>query len=290
MPPSRRVTETTSKNGRPEIVASRRSWAATRASPSIARWIALSASHGRAAWPLTPLNVTRAVSVPTHPACTVRSVGSSRIARSASWTSGHASKSAGSGLWLGGSSSRPNRSNATSTRPGLRSREVAHELERDGDAALHVARAASVHRAVGDPAGNVVLGRDGVVVAREHEQRDVGPALARPQVRLVALEDRRERLGHERADPLPDLRLVQALRADVDELERAAAEAVCELAHGAERTVQEAGAYFRPWPRQSSSGRPVPSPNGASCSPCSRKAWTATRSSRSCGSSPGRPA
>ena len=64
--------------------------------------------------------------------------------------------------------------------PGLGSREVAHELERDGDAALHVARAASVHRAVGDPAGNVVLGRHGVVVAREHEQRDVRRAARAP--------------------------------------------------------------------------------------------------------------
>ena len=88
-------------------------------------------------------------------------------------------------------------------RPGLRSREVAHELERDGDAALHVARAAPVHRAVGDPAGNVVLGRHGVVVAGEHEERDVGAALARPEVRLVALEDRRERLGHERRGAVP---------------------------------------------------------------------------------------
>ena len=68
MPPSSRVTETTSKNGRPAITASRRSWVATRASPSIARWRALSASQGRAEWPLTPWNVTRAVRFPTQPA------------------------------------------------------------------------------------------------------------------------------------------------------------------------------------------------------------------------------
>ena len=131
-------------------------------------------------------------------------------------------------------------------RPGLGSSEVAHELEGDGDAALHVARAAPVHRAVGNPAGNVVLGRHGVVMAGEHEERDADAPLTCPEERLVAHEDGGELLGHERPEPFPDLRLVQALRADVHELERAAAEAVCELAHRAERTVQVAGAYFPP--------------------------------------------
>ena len=74
---------------------------------------------------------------------------------------------------------------------------------------------------------------------------------------------------------------MEALGTDVDELERAPAEAVCERAHRAERTAREGGAYFRPWRRRSSKEQPVRSPSAGSCWPCSRRAATGRRSSRS---------
>ena len=52
--------------------------------------------------------------------------------------------------------------------------EVAHELERDCDAAFHVARAETVYGAALDPAREVALCRDGVVVAGEHDERRTG--------------------------------------------------------------------------------------------------------------------
>ena len=49
--------------------------------------------------------------------------------------------------------------------------ELACELEHHREAALHVARAESDDGAVLDPAGDVLLGRNGVVVAGEHDER-----------------------------------------------------------------------------------------------------------------------
>ena len=53
----------------------------------MARSIALSACHGRAEWPARPRKTARAVTLPTQPAWTVQSVGSSTIASAASWAS-----------------------------------------------------------------------------------------------------------------------------------------------------------------------------------------------------------
>ena len=50
------------------------------------------------------------------------------------------------------------------------SREIAHELERDRNPALHVARAEPVHGAVCDPAWEVLLGRHRVVVTGEDDE------------------------------------------------------------------------------------------------------------------------
>ena len=129
---------------------------------------------------------------------------------------------------------------------GIERREIAHELDRDRDAALHVTRPAPVHSVVGDRARDVVLCGNGVVVAGEDEQGRAFAAAARPQERLVPLEHRVERRGDQAAKPLTDLGLVEALRSDVHELERPAAQAICELAHRGERTAREGGAYFPP--------------------------------------------
>jgi hypothetical protein len=83
-------------------------------------------------------------------------------------------------------------------------------------------------------------------VTRENEQRRVRAAFARPQLRLVAPKDGSEGGRHQRLEMPPDLGLVEALGADVDEVERAPAEAVCKRAHRAERTARKGGAYFRP--------------------------------------------
>jgi GTPase len=109
--------------------------------------------------------------------------------------------------------------------------DLAHELQSDCDAALHVAGAAPVDRAVRDPAREVLLRGDGVVVAREDEQRRVGTALPRPQKNLVSFEDRCEPRGHERPQPLAHGCLVEALRGNVHQLERATGQAVGEGAH-----------------------------------------------------------
>ena len=117
--------------------------------------------------------------------------------------------------------------------PRLAGGEFPDELERDGDAAFHVARPAAVHGAVLQAARDVRLRGHGVVMPREDEERGVRTAFACPEERIVALEDGRERQRDERPEPLADLGLVQALGPDVDELERAGREALGEAVHGA---------------------------------------------------------
>ena len=147
-------------------------------------------------------------------------MGSSRIARSAAGASCERSNRSGSGLNWAGSSSLPKRSSATSTGPGSRERQLADELDRDRDAALHVGRAAAVHGAVGDPARHVVLRGHGVVVADEQDERHLGPPRAREDERVLGRVLGRERRRDEREQVRAHLGLVQALRRDVDELER----------------------------------------------------------------------
>jgi hypothetical protein len=53
--------------------------------------------------------------------------------------------------------------------------EVARQFERDGEPALHVARAKAVHLAVGHAPGNVALRRDRVVVGGKNDQREPVP-------------------------------------------------------------------------------------------------------------------
>ena len=76
----------TSVNVSPPISTGRGSIAANGRNPSSALSIAFSAVHGRAEWPLTPWKVMRAFRLPRQPAWIVLSVGSSRIASSASCT------------------------------------------------------------------------------------------------------------------------------------------------------------------------------------------------------------
>ena len=113
-------------------------------------------------------------------------------------------------------------------------REVAHELERDRDAALHVARAEPVHRAVLDPAREVLLRRDRVVVPGEDDERHLRRAApsAKRKTSSPAYSHVRAS-GHEREQVLADRVLVAALRGDVHELERACGEALGERGHRA---------------------------------------------------------
>ena len=220
--------------------------------------------------------------LPRQPAWIVRSVGSSRIARSAAGASCERSNRSGSGLNWAGSSSLPKRSSATSYGPGSAEREIADDLERNRDAALHVGRAAAVHRAVGDAARHVVLGGNGVVVADEQDERHAGPPRPREDERVLGRILRRERLRHEREEVCAHLCLVQALGGNIDQLERPLGQT---LRQGLHDGFHEASvpAYSRaspadPTPRQGSS------PRRGSCWPCSRKGPTRRTSWASSGS------
>ena len=78
-----------------------------------------------------------------------------------------------------------------------------------------------VHDAVRDPAGHVVLGRDGVVVAGEQTSGTLGAALGREHERVLACVLRREAVGDQRQQVRAHLGFVPALGRDVDQLERA---------------------------------------------------------------------
>ncbi len=118
----------------------------------------------------------------------------------------------------------------------LRGCELPYELERDGDAALHVARATPVNGAARDVAGHVVLCGDGVVVAGEHEERRSRSPGPSPEERLVALVDGLERRRHERPQVRAGRGFVAALGGDVDELERPCRQPFRERAHDGETT------------------------------------------------------
>ena len=109
--------------------------------------------------------------------------------------------------------------------------DVSCDLERDGEASLHVARAEAVHVSVGDPSGEIPLRRNGVVVRGEDDQRAAGAPRRGEEVRLVArvLGDPARRDEGEHV--LADSRLVTALRRNVHELERPRGEAVGERGH-----------------------------------------------------------
>src|SRR3954447_19505785 len=114
-PPCTVTAETTSRNVSPANSWSTGSSAASCAMPTPARWMALSASHGRALWPATPRNVHVALMLPTQPACSWLSVGSMTTTRSASRSPGSRSSSGVRALSPKGSSSRPKNTNPRST-------------------------------------------------------------------------------------------------------------------------------------------------------------------------------
>src|SRR3954469_10992402 len=108
MPPAMRVTDATSTKRRPSNSCGSGSWAASAATPTAARVIALSASHGRAEWPARPWKVHVALMLPRQPAWRALSVGS--IITTSSGASGWRSSSGVSALSVSGSSSRPKNS------------------------------------------------------------------------------------------------------------------------------------------------------------------------------------
>ena len=205
---------------------------------------------------------------PRQPAWIVRSVGSSRIARSAAGASCERSNRSGSGLNWAGSSSLPKSSSATSYGPGSAEREIADELERNRNAALHVGRAAAVHRAVGDSARHVVLRGNGVVVADEQNERHVRPPRPREHERVLGRILGREGLRNEREQVGAHLCFVQALGGNVDQLERPLGQTLRQRFHEASVPAYSRTSPADPTPRQGSS------PRRGSCWPCSRKGPT----------------
>src|SRR4051794_5691668 len=115
IPPSIRVTETTCTNRSPSNSRGSYGTSASAAMPAAARWIALSASHGRAEWPLVPGKVHVALMFPRQPAWIAFAVGSMTITASAPRRPGSRSSSGPSALWTMGSSSRPKKTYPTST-------------------------------------------------------------------------------------------------------------------------------------------------------------------------------
>jgi hypothetical protein len=95
--------------------------------------------------------------------------------------------------------------------------EVLGEEQLDGDAALHVGRAAAVDAAVDDPAGQVVPQRHGVDVPRDHDP--LGAAEVRPRDHRVAVAVHGEvwHLAQHQLDGLGQATLVTADRLDVAE-------------------------------------------------------------------------
>ncbi len=108
---------------------------------------------------------------------------------------------------------------------------VADQLDCDREPALHVARSDSVHGAVLDAPRKVVLRRDGVVVRRQHDERQLGSARRREEERFVAGELRLPAVRNELEETLADRLLRAALRRDVHELERPRSETVGERGH-----------------------------------------------------------
>ena len=114
---------------------------------------------------------------------------------------------------------------------GRRKRIRSGELEGDREPTLHVARAETPYLALGPRSGEVPLGRDGVVVRDEDDERKARTLRRREEECLVSGELDLPRRGNEPEYVLPDRLLVAALRRDVDELERARGESVGERAH-----------------------------------------------------------
>jgi hypothetical protein len=107
IPPATRVTETTSVKRSPSNSRGAGGTWASAWIPAAARWIALSASHGRAECPERPWKVHVALTLPRQPAWTALAVGSMTTTRSAVLSPASRARSPDSALSLTASSSRP---------------------------------------------------------------------------------------------------------------------------------------------------------------------------------------
>jgi GTPase len=117
---------------------------------------------------------------------------------------------------------------------GRRARlDVARELERHGEAPLHVARPEPVYCTVLDTSRNVSLRGHRVVVRDEQDERCGRTPRPGEEERLVTCVLGLPDGGHEGEQVLPDRILAATLRRDVHELERAGGEAVGEPGHRA---------------------------------------------------------
>jgi GTPase len=116
-------------------------------------------------------------------------------------------------------------------RPRRLMSEIAHDLDRDREAALHVARPETVHGAAGDAAREVALRRNGVVVAREGDEWHAGASRGDEQRCVVRAVLGLERGRHQVQEVIADTRLVTALGRDVHELESPRCKAFGERGH-----------------------------------------------------------
>ena len=166
----------------------------------------------------------------------VTSVGSSRIASAASWTTRELVEERGQRaelrrqLLLAEDEQRE-----VDGGLGAALLELARQLEQHGEPALHVARAEAHDGAVLDPAGDVLLRRNRVVVAGEDDERPAVPPRRREDEGVLAARTPARTRRHERGDVSGDLGLVAALGGDVDELERPLGQPVRERWHRRKR-------------------------------------------------------
>ena len=193
------------------------------AMPCALRWMALSASHGRAECPLRPRNVHVALTFPRQPDWRALAVGST-TARSAVPRPGSRSSSGCRALRATGSSSRPKKTNPrSSASPAvpLAARSITAQLHHHGQRALHVHRAEAVDDAVLDAARDVVLRGNGVDVPgqqREGALAALGDAGQDERVARVAHRD--AGVPQDGQDVGSQGCLPARLGGDVDELER----------------------------------------------------------------------
>ena len=211
--------------------------------PAAARWMALSASHGRAEWPERPWKVQVALTLPRQPAWMALAVGSITTTRSA-YRSPASRSSRGAERALGDRELlAPEEHVAEVDRRGApRQRQLDHDRHR----ALHVGGAQAVHRLGVAPARAVALSGDGVEVAREEDERALAALRRAGQHAGVAGVARIDAAGTQDLEDVRGQRgLVARLRRDVDELERARGEAIGQ-GHAPARYPASGGGARRP--------------------------------------------
>ena len=233
-PPWTVTAETTSRNVSPAKTWSTGSSSASAAIPRPARWIALSASHGRALWPATPRNVHVALMFPTQPAW-ISLVGRLHHDRQVGGRAGPGSRSSSgvSALSPNGSSSRPKKTKPTSTVASARQRAApARPSRRRPPSCRRAPRPWTTAPSSRSRPGKFPCAGHGVEVAGEEDQRAVAAlGHAGQHARVAGVARARHDAAQHVAPPAPPP--TRDSDGDVDELQDAVGEAVGEVGHRA---------------------------------------------------------